>query len=306
MQSQTDLPEYTPPVPPAWSNADTCIAFFSRSPSEKAHSFIHRLQAMAAIRPIRNRNRFLSWSAPDPLSTAQTSLPSSLSTITTRLHDPVSHVRIPSRLHSIPTPTPISLRLDLFGRLIARPRNVHVHSEAVHVHVHDDAACTCTSTCTCTRGGQSVRSLSKSKSESESIPVLVGTRPSQHRSNFTAKFAQHHHNTVARPGFSCPNPIPPPFDSDTAPDPELVSPSIFPNRIWEASRRGRGDLFDLAVGLGWVHALIQPFFREGWVSFTCCPRQLQKFPLLPIPSSAPLRLCASPPHPHPASRARSR
>ena len=143
------------------------------------------------------------------------------------------------------------------------------------------------------------------------IEIGIDPRPVWHlalmdRSNFAAELCQHRNNTVAVPGFSCPNPIPPPFDSDTAPDPELVSPSIFPNRIWEASRRGRGDLFDLAVGLGWVHALIQPFFREGWVSFTCCPRQLQKFPLLPIPSSAPLRLCASPPHPHPASRARSR
>ena len=140
------FPHKTPPQLPHPLQSHHAIP--SKSPSEKARAFIHRLQAMAAIRPIRNRNRFLSWSAPDPLSTAQTSLPSSLSTITTRLHDPVSHVRIPSRLHSIPTPTPISLRLDLFGRLIARPRNVHVHSEAVHVHVHDDAACTCTSTCT--------------------------------------------------------------------------------------------------------------------------------------------------------------
>ena len=74
-----------------------------------------------------------------------------------------------------------SFAMDLFGRPLARPRNVHVHSEAVHVHVHvhDDAAST--STGTCTRGCRSVRSLSESGSGSElgseSIPVLVGTWP---------------------------------------------------------------------------------------------------------------------------------
>ena len=61
--------------------------------------------------------------------------------------------------------------------------------------------------------------------------MLHATWPSQHRSNITAGFAQHHHNTVARPGFSCSNPLPHPFDTDTDtdtdPDPELASPSTF-------------------------------------------------------------------------------
>ncbi len=51
-------------------------------------------------------------------------------------------------------------------------------------------------------------SESKSKSKSKSIPVLQGTRPSQHRSNYAAAFAHRHNNTVARPGSPCPNPIP--------------------------------------------------------------------------------------------------
>ncbi|MDD8045780.1 MAG: hypothetical protein PHF14_04875 [Verrucomicrobiota bacterium] len=46
------------------------------------------------------------------------------------------------------------------------------------------------------------------------------------RSNFTVEVCQHRNNTVAVPGFSCPNPIPPPFDieTDSDPDPDLASP----------------------------------------------------------------------------------
>jgi hypothetical protein len=111
--------------------------FFSRSPSEKARSFIHRLQAMVAIRPIRpirprsdrnrnqDRNRFLFWSAPEPLSTAQTSLPRCVSTAIMRLRYPVSHGPITSRLHSIPipipTPTPSLFRHSPPLRLCASP-----------------------------------------------------------------------------------------------------------------------------------------------------------------------------------------
>ncbi|MDD8045412.1 MAG: hypothetical protein PHF14_03005 [Verrucomicrobiota bacterium] len=42
------------------------------------------------------------------------------------------------------------------------------------------------------------------------------------RSNFTAELGQHRNNSVAVPGFSCPNPISCPFDtdSDTDPDPD--------------------------------------------------------------------------------------
>ncbi|MGI6299627.1 MAG: hypothetical protein ACOX52_00995 [Verrucomicrobiota bacterium] len=45
-------------------------------------------------------------------------------------------------------------------------------------------------------------------------------------SNFAAELCcQHRNNTVVVPGFSCPNPIPRPFDSD--PDPDLASPRTF-------------------------------------------------------------------------------
>ncbi|MGI6302761.1 MAG: hypothetical protein ACOX52_17140 [Verrucomicrobiota bacterium] len=49
------------------------------------------------------------------------------------------------------------------------------------------------------------------------------------RSNLTAEWCQHRINTVAPPGFSCPNPITRPIDTDTDtdPDPELASPSTF-------------------------------------------------------------------------------
>ncbi|MGI6299511.1 MAG: hypothetical protein ACOX52_00400 [Verrucomicrobiota bacterium] len=49
------------------------------------------------------------------------------------------------------------------------------------------------------------------------------------RSNFTVELCQHRINTVAVPGFSCPNPITRPFDTDpdSDPDPELASPWTF-------------------------------------------------------------------------------
>ncbi|MDD8046029.1 MAG: hypothetical protein PHF14_06175 [Verrucomicrobiota bacterium] len=48
-------------------------------------------------------------------------------------------------------------------------------------------------------------------------------------SNFTAELCQHRNNTVAVPGFSCPNPIPRSYDTDTDsdPDPDLASPWTF-------------------------------------------------------------------------------
>ncbi|MDD8045278.1 MAG: hypothetical protein PHF14_02315 [Verrucomicrobiota bacterium] len=47
-----------------------------------------------------------------------------------------------------------------------------------------------------------------------------------YRSNFAAELCWHRNNTVAIPGFSCPNPIPHSFDSETDsdPDPDLASP----------------------------------------------------------------------------------
>ncbi|MDD8047058.1 MAG: hypothetical protein PHF14_11400 [Verrucomicrobiota bacterium] len=54
-----------------------------------------------------------------------------------------------------------------------------------------------------------------------------------YRSNLAAELCRHrnNNNTVAIPGFSCPNPIPRPFDTDTDtdsdPDPDLASHGPF-------------------------------------------------------------------------------
>ncbi|MDD8046961.1 MAG: hypothetical protein PHF14_10900 [Verrucomicrobiota bacterium] len=57
------------------------------------------------------------------------------------------------------------------------------------------------------------------------------------RSNFTAELCPHRNNTVAVPGFSCPNPFTRPFDTDTDsdPDPELASPSSFSDGLRSSS-----------------------------------------------------------------------
>ncbi|MGI6303754.1 MAG: hypothetical protein ACOX52_22240 [Verrucomicrobiota bacterium] len=49
------------------------------------------------------------------------------------------------------------------------------------------------------------------------------------RSNFAAELGQNRNNTVAAPGFSCPNPIPCSFDTETDSDldPDLASPLTF-------------------------------------------------------------------------------
>jgi hypothetical protein len=49
------------------------------------------------------------------------------------------------------------------------------------------------------------------------------------RSNHAAELCQNRNNTVAAPGFSCPNPMPHPFDTETGsdPDPDLASPLTF-------------------------------------------------------------------------------
>ncbi|MGI6302798.1 MAG: hypothetical protein ACOX52_17325 [Verrucomicrobiota bacterium] len=43
---------------------------------------------------------------------------------------------------------------------------------------------------------------------------------SRSRPNFAAESCPHPHNTVAVPGFSCPNPITRPFDTETDSDPD--------------------------------------------------------------------------------------
>ncbi|MDD8046638.1 MAG: hypothetical protein PHF14_09265 [Verrucomicrobiota bacterium] len=61
------------------------------------------------------------------------------------------------------------------------------------------------------------------------------------RSNFTAEWCQHHNNTVALPGFVCPNPITRPFDTETDsdPDPDFASPLTSSDPDGEGSRRDR-------------------------------------------------------------------
>ncbi|MGI6300250.1 MAG: hypothetical protein ACOX52_04200 [Verrucomicrobiota bacterium] len=66
---------------------------------------------------------------------------------------------------------------------------------------------------------------SGSESGSESIPVLVGAWPS-----WTAQTSLPSGvGTATIPGFSCPNPITRPFDTETDsdPDPDLASPWTF-------------------------------------------------------------------------------
>ncbi|MGI6302405.1 MAG: hypothetical protein ACOX52_15320 [Verrucomicrobiota bacterium] len=82
-------------------------------------------------------------------------------------------------------------------------------------------------------------------SESGSIPVLVGTRPSERCSNLAAEFCQHRNNTVAQSDFSFPNPIPRPFDTETDshPDPDLALPWTFSGDLWseDSGHRGHRD-----------------------------------------------------------------
>ncbi|MDD8045632.1 MAG: hypothetical protein PHF14_04115 [Verrucomicrobiota bacterium] len=62
-----------------------------------------------------------------------------------------------------------------------------------------------------------------------------------YRSIFAAELCRHRNNTVAIPGFSCPNPIPRSFDTETDsdPDPDLASPWTFLDGLWpESVRRG--------------------------------------------------------------------
>ncbi|MGI6303995.1 MAG: hypothetical protein ACOX52_23550 [Verrucomicrobiota bacterium] len=53
------------------------------------------------------------------------------------------------------------------------------------------------------------------------------------RSNFAAELCQYRNNTDLRAGFSCPNPIPRTFDTETDsdPDPDLASPLTFSDSV---------------------------------------------------------------------------
>ncbi|MGI6303238.1 MAG: hypothetical protein ACOX52_19560 [Verrucomicrobiota bacterium] len=50
------------------------------------------------------------------------------------------------------------------------------------------------------------------------------------RSNHATEWCQYRNNTVALPGFSCPNPIPRPFDTEAESDPDLDFASASPFR----------------------------------------------------------------------------
>ena len=53
------------------------------------------------------------------------------------------------------------------------------------------------------------------------------------RSNHATEWCQHRNNTVAVPGFSCPNLLTHPFDTETDsdPDPDLASPLTFSDAL---------------------------------------------------------------------------
>ncbi|MDD8046252.1 MAG: hypothetical protein PHF14_07310 [Verrucomicrobiota bacterium] len=64
------------------------------------------------------------------------------------------------------------------------------------------------------------------------IRIGIDSRPGWHlahlyRSNLAAKLCRHRNNTVAIPGFSCPNPITRPFDTEADSESDLASPLPF-------------------------------------------------------------------------------
>ena len=77
--------------------------------------------------------------------------------------------------------------------------------------------------------------------------------------------------------------------------------SIIPIRRSRAEAQRRQGMFDLAMGVGRIHALIQTSFEEGAAAKTVAESRFD-VSAFPIP---PLRLCVSPSHPDPESRARS-
>ena len=73
------------------------------------------------------------------------------------------------------------------------------------------------------------------------------------RSNFAAELCQYRNNTDLLAGFSCPNPIPRSFDTETDsdPDPDLASPLTFSDDLWLVTRvkRSGSDLRPLTSDL---------------------------------------------------------
>ncbi len=62
------------------------------------------------------------------------------------------------------------------------------------------------------------------------IPVLDGALPSCSAQTSMPSVA----STATVPGFSCPNPITRPFETDKDPDPVLASPLTFSDDLWQA------------------------------------------------------------------------
>ncbi len=144
-------------------------------------------------------------------------------------------------------------------------------------------------------------------------------------SNFAVKWCQHRNNTVAVPGFSCPNPITRPFDTETDSDPapDLVSPWTFSDRLrLEVVRKGsrilnlpspsgpgkppaEGAVTFSTTLSGWVGSMLCSLLF--WGLFSGIPIQLTKAvvengsdvsPFSPLPIHL-CDLCGIPPHPNP-------
>ncbi|MGI6300791.1 MAG: hypothetical protein ACOX52_07015 [Verrucomicrobiota bacterium] len=79
-----------------------------------------------------------------------------------------------------------------------------------------------------------------------------------YRSNFAAELCRHRNNTVAIPGFSCPNPITRPFDTETDsdPDPDLASPFPSSAPLRESSPSGEPPAEDAVACSTWPWAWV--------------------------------------------------
>jgi hypothetical protein len=111
------------------------------------------------------------------------------------------------------------------------------------------------------------------------------------RSNFAAELCQNRNNTVAAPGFSCPNPMPHPFDTETDsdPDPDLASPLTFSDDLQTGKGQRLPSVSSVSsvahtiltggnMVLGWTHPLArrrigqkrnfdhQPKRRRSWAT----------------------------------------
>ena len=86
------------------------------------------------------------------------------------------------------------------------------------------------------------------------IPALVGHLVLNYRSNFPVELGRHRNNTDAVPGFSCPNPIPGSFDTETDsdPDPDLASPLTFSDNLEGVRGRPERGAPSSVVSMHWL------------------------------------------------------